>query len=245
MATHLAYAEQSERGVDILGVKVGTQSLSLVAADVVRWASAEGHPTTPRYVCATSVHGLIQGVRDPAFRSILNHADHIVPDGMPLVWFGRLSGFHAMQRVRGPSLMWEVCHRTARLPMRHFLYGGAPEVAEALRMRLCTEFPGIQVVGVYSPPFRALSDDELMEVVARINATGAEIVWVGLSTPKQAPSWMQGVGLEWLFRLFQEPGRLWRRYAYNNPRFLWLALLQLAGLKKFTNVDQAGRADAA
>ena len=115
-----------------------------------------------------------------------------------------------------------------------------------------------------------VSESELSEIVTRINRSGAEVVWVGLSTPKQerwiaavrdrlnarvilsvgaafdfhagrarqAPGWMQTTGLEWLFRLCQEPRRLWRRYAYNNPMFLWLALLQLAGLKQFTNATE-------
>ncbi len=263
--------------VNILGVAVSSQSLVEVAADVVRRATADKPARPPQYVCATSVHGLVEAARDPSFRAILNRAALVVPDGMPLVWFGRSHGRRTMSRVYGPDLMWEVCRRTDRLPVRHFLYGGAPGVAEDLRARLRAVFPALRVVGVYSPPFRELSDTELTEVAERINASGADIVWVGLSTPKQerwmaavrdrlrarvllsvgaafdfharrvrqAPRWMQGAGLEWLFRLSQEPRRLWRRYAYNNPVFLGLAMLQLAGLKKFTNGNQAERTNAA
>jgi len=263
--------------VNILGVEVSSLPLVEVATDVVRWATSDGRTSPPRYVCATSVHGLVEAAHDPSFRTVLNHATRVVPDGMPLVWFGRTCGWTGMSRVYGPDLMWEVCRRTARLPVRHFLYGGAPGVPEALATRLRAAFPGLQVAGMYSPPFRALSESELTDVAGRINASGADVVWVGLSTPKQerwiaavrdrlrarvllsvgaafdfharrvrqAPRWMQGAGLEWLFRLSQEPRRLWRRYAYNNPVFVWLALMQLAGLKRFTNADQAERANAA
>jgi len=147
-----------------------------------------------------------------------------------------------------------------------------------LSRRLQAEHPGLDIAGIYCPPFRPLSSSELCEVAERINASGAHIVWVGLSTPKQerwiravkgllrarvllsvgaafdfhagrirqAPSWMQQAGLEWFFRLLQEPRRLWRRYAFNNPLFVILASLQLAGLKRFDNSNgEGGRVNAA
>lgn len=255
--------------VNILGVNVSTFSSPDVAADVVRWATGARAESGPRYVCATSVHGLIEAARDPEFRAILNDADRVAPDGMPLVWFGRLRGRSGMSRVYGPALMKEVCRLTAGFAIRHFFYGGVPGVAEELRRRLQAEFGGLQVVGTLSPPYRPLTESELAEVATRITGSGADVVWVGLSTPKQerwiasvrdrlearvlisvgaafdfhagrvsqAPRWMQNAGLEWAFRLWQEPWRLWRRYAYNNPMFLYLALLQLAGLKQFTNTN--------
>jgi len=256
--------------VNILGVNVSASSMSEVAYTVARWATCPPSGASPRFVSATSVHGLIEGRRDPAFRAILNGASCVTPDGMPLVWFGRLRGQATMERVYGPALMKEVCRQTAGFAVRHFLYGGAPGVPEELGRNLQAEFPGLQIAGTFSPPYRSLTESELREVVARINGSGAQIVWVGLSTPKQeqwvaavrarlnarvllsvgaafdfhagrvrqAPRWMQTRGLEWLFRLWQEPRRLWRRYAYNNPMFLWLALQQLAGLKNFTNVTE-------
>ena len=256
--------------VDILGVGVSTLSLPEVVDDVVRWATAPRSKTWPHYVCATSVHGLVEAARDSTFRQVLNRAARVTPDGMPLVWFGRLRGARGMTRVYGPDLMKEVCHATAGRPVRHFFYGGAPGVPEELARRLGAEFPGLQVGGVYSPPYRPLLQPEFNRIAELINGSECQIVWVGLSTPKQerwiaairpllrarvvlsvgaafdfhtgrvpqAPAWMQASGLEWLFRLSQEPRRLWRRYAYNNPVFMWLALLQLAGLRKFTNVTE-------
>jgi N-acetylglucosaminyldiphosphoundecaprenol N-acetyl-beta-D-mannosaminyltransferase len=145
------------------------------------------------------------------------------------------------------------------------MYGGASGVPDELGRRLEAAFPGLDVVGAYSPPFRALSQTETSDVACMINESGADIVWVGLSTPKQerwiesvreqlnvkvmlsvgaafdfhtgrvrqAPGWMQRHGLEWLYRLTQEPRRLWKRYTKNNPIFLGLAFLQVTGLKRF------------
>lgn len=257
--------------VNILGVKVTTLSLADVAHEVVQWATAPGDGTAPRYVCATSVHGLIEAVDHPSFRGILNRAAHVTPDGMPLVWFGQLRKQRGMSRVYGPTLMKEVCRLTTASRIRHFFYGGIAGVADTLARRLSAQYPGLRVAGTYSPPFRALTDTELRGIAAVINDSGAEVVWVGLSTPKQerwidairgllsarvllsvgaafdfhvgrvrqAPHWVQRVGLEWLFRLVHEPRRLWRRYAYNNPMFMWLALLQLAGLRQFASPSDA------
>src|SRR5436305_7615012 len=165
--------------VDILGVMVSTASFSEVARDVVAWAT---RPTDslPRFVTATSVHGLIEATGDPAFRTILNGASRVTPDGMPLVWFGRLSGRTTMERVYGPTLMKDVCRQTAGLGVRHFFYGGAPGVPEQLAWRLQAEFPGLEVAGRLSPPFRALPASEVAASVRRLNVTGVEVVRVGL-----------------------------------------------------------------
>ena len=254
-----------QRTVDVLGVRVSVQGLDETAARIVGIAAARRSDDGPAYACATSVHGLIEASRDPEFRRILNTATIVTADGMPLVWFGRLSGHRSMKRVYGPTLMKLVCARAARAGVRHFFYGGAPGVADDLANAMAQEFPGLEVAGTYCPPFRQLSQMETEQVAEAINGSNADMVWVGLSTPKQerwihamrpklrvkmlvsvgaafdfhtggvlqAPEWIQPMGLEWLFRLVQEPRRLWRRYAYNNPRFLWLAALQLAGIKKF------------
>jgi N-acetylglucosaminyldiphosphoundecaprenol N-acetyl-beta-D-mannosaminyltransferase len=161
--------------------------------------------------------------------------------------------------------MKRVCAETVSTGARHFFYGGNPGVAEDLASRLAQEFPRLVIAGTYCPPFRLLTEDELDGVAARINDSRADIVWVGLSTPKQerwihsirerlevgvlvsvgaafdfhterirvAPRWMQRGGLEWFFRLTQEPRRLWRRYALNNPTFAALVLMQITGLRSF------------
>ena len=189
---------------------------------------------------------------DPELKRIHNEAGLTTPDGMPLVWCGRFAGARWMERVYGPDLMLELCATSVDMGWKHFFYGAGPGVADELADRLSEKFPGLQVVGTYSPPFRPLTAMEVGTVVEVLNASAADIVWVGLSTPKQerwmsqfrpllvaevlvgvgmafdihagqlaqAPPWMQRSGLEWLFRIIQEPKRLWRRYLSANPRFL-------------------------
>jgi N-acetylglucosaminyldiphosphoundecaprenol N-acetyl-beta-D-mannosaminyltransferase len=252
--------------VSLLGVPVATGHLSECAAQVVRWAREVTPQAGSRYVCATSVHGLVEGWRDPTFHAVLVAAAANTPDGVPLVWLGRLKGRRQMTRVSGPDLMLEVCRQSA-LPgstVRHFFYGGAPGVAEELARRLAARFPGLAVAGCASPPFRDLAPAELAIDAEKINRSGADIVWVGLGTPKQerwaaamrqrlrtkvlltvgaafdfhtgrlrqAPPRVQRAGLEWAYRLAQEPRRLWRRYLTNNPLFVALATAELLGWLK-------------
>jgi bacterial polymer biosynthesis proteins, WecB/TagA/CpsF family len=234
--------------VDVLGVGVSAIDMALAVETVDAWIAAGER----RYVCVTGVHGIMESQRDPELRAIHNAAGLVTPDGMPLVWLARGAGFRSVDRVYGPDLMLASCEASVARHYRHFLYGGAPGVADRLAERLRARFPGLQIVGTYSPPFRphiTLEDDA---VLRDINAAGPDIVWVGLSTPKQewwmhahrshltasvligvgaafdfhagvkrqAPRWVQRSGLEWLFRLSQEPRRLWRRYSRNNTRFL-------------------------
>ena len=164
--------------VSILGVNVSVAPFETTAATLVEMArkpSING----AAYACATSVHGLIEADRDPQFRRILNKAAFVVPDGMPLVWFGRLRRHREMERVYGPSLMKRVCALSAEHELRHFFYGGPPGVADDLARRLATAYPGLQVAGTHSPPYRTLREDELDRVANVINDAEAHIVWVG------------------------------------------------------------------
>jgi len=207
----------------------------------------------------------MEAQRDPDFRRILNRSFLCTPDGMPTVWIGRLRGHAGMTRVYGPDFMLELCRSAVQRDCRHFLYGGGPGTAARLRRRLECLVPGIQIAGTYTPPFRPLSLPEEDELIAAVAKAQPDVVWVGLSTPKQerfmahmvnrldtrllvgvgaafdihagllrdAPAWVKSCGLQWLFRLLLEPRRLWRRYAANNPRFVWQVLLQLTGVKQF------------
>jgi N-acetylglucosaminyldiphosphoundecaprenol N-acetyl-beta-D-mannosaminyltransferase len=251
---------KSERA-NVLGVGISALNLDLAEAAV---AQALEHKTKG-YICVTGVHGVSEAQQDPVFRAILNHSFLTTPDGMPTVWMGRWQGFRQMRRVYGPDLMLRVCEFTQRRGFTHFLYGGAPGVAEALKAQLEQRFPGLRIVGTYTPPFRALTKEEERELARRVRELKPDIFWVGLSTPKQekfmaqywqtldatlffgvgaafdfhagrmrqAPRWMQRSGLEWLFRLACDPGRLWKRYLKNNPRFVFRALCQLAHLKTY------------
>ncbi len=218
---------------------------------------------TRGYVCVTGVHGVMEAQDNPAFRKILNQALLCTPDGMPMVWYGKLNGHKEMGRVYGPDLMLELCE----LPdCRHFLYGGSNGCAEVLKNRLEQRFPGIPIVGTYEPPWRPLTPAEEAALANQVADSRPDIMWVGLSTPKQekfmaeylpkldvpimvgvgaafdmhsgrlpqAPKWMQKSGLEWLYRLCREPRRLWRRYLKNNPRFALRAFCQFTGLKTYS-----------
>lgn len=133
----------------------------------------------------TGVHGIMEAQRDAEFSTILNRALLVVPDGMPTVWVGRTQGHAGMKRVFGPDLMLEMCRRSVLKGLTHFLYGGKPGVAEQLASNLERQFPGIKIVGTYTPPFRPLSVEELSSLEAMTRQLKPDLFWVGLSTPKQ------------------------------------------------------------
>ncbi len=166
---------------NVLGVGVHAIDLP-TAALVVETALRNG---TQGYVCVTGVHGVMEAQRDPAFRNILNRALLVTPDGMPTVWVGHLQGHSRMRRVFGPDLMFAVCRRSIASGVRHFLYGGTPGLTDKLSKNLRRLFPGLEIVGDFSPPFRPLRSDELLALEKKMEAARPDIVWVGLSTPKQ------------------------------------------------------------
>ena len=137
------------------------------------------------YICVTGVHGVMEAQAGPGFRDILNRAFLCTPDGMPMVWLGKWHGHREMSRVYGPDLMLEVCAWSEESGCRHFFFGGAPGVAEQLRDRLTARFPKLQTVGCYTPPFRPLNAEEEKQLQEMIHAARPDILWVGLSTPKQ------------------------------------------------------------
>ena len=167
--------------VDILGVKVSAVNLpnALMLAETAIKSGQSG------YICVTGVHGVMEAQKDPHFLEILNGAVINTPDGMPLSWVGWLSGFPAMNRVYGPDFMLALCELSVRRGYRHFLLGGKPGVAPALQTALQTRFPGLNVVGTYTPPFRALTSEEENGLFTLVRSVRPDIIWVGLSTPKQ------------------------------------------------------------
>lgn len=167
--------------VNVLGVGISVLNLKTALAAMAQ-AVAERRKG---YICITGVHGVMEAQDDPEFRRILNGAFLCTPDGMPMVWSGKLRGHREMSRVYGPDLMLEVCAWSQQSGCRHFFYGGLPGVPETLRDRLVQRFPGLQVVGCYSPPFRPLNEEELTQLQITIRETKPDILWVGLSTPKQ------------------------------------------------------------
>ena len=137
------------------------------------------------YVCLTGVHGIMESQDNPELRQILNRAFLCLPDGMPTVWVGRAQGHRQMRRVYGPDFMMELCRRSRLSGYRHFLYGGAPGVAEQLHARLQILMPWLQVVGMYTPPYGPLSAEQEADLFGSLARSKPDILWVGLSTPKQ------------------------------------------------------------
>lgn len=174
-------AEVVHEYANVLGVNVSAINLARAVAIADRWIGVGDCG----YVCVTGVHGVMEAQADAEFRHILNHACINTPDGMPMSWVGRLQGFDQMDRVFGPDFMLEMCRFSVERNYRHFLYGGQPGVAERLKDALQGKFPGLQVVGTYTPPFRDLTAEEEAELVAQVQESKPHILWVGLSTPKQ------------------------------------------------------------
>lgn len=247
---------------EVMGVRVNAVQISDVVAYMERRIHERGRCHS---VAATSMHGIVEAQREPEFKQILNNTELIVPDGTPLVWAGRRRGHDLPRRVYGPDLMLAFCGETQKQGYRHFFYGGEPGVAKELGESLKRRFPGMQVAGAFSPPFRSLPKEEEMEILSMISTAAPDVLWVGLGTPKQerwmhehrdklnvpivvgvgaafdmlsdrrrqAPKWMRENGLEWFFRLCQEPRRLWRRYLIYGTEFIFLTLLESLRLKKF------------
>jgi N-acetylglucosaminyldiphosphoundecaprenol N-acetyl-beta-D-mannosaminyltransferase len=170
---------------NVLGVGISAINLPLALETLDAWIKRK-HRT---YVCITGVHGVMESQADPELRKIHNQAGLVTPDGMPMVWMSRLAGHQHVDRVYGPDLMLAVCEASAHKGYRHYFYGGNEGVPELLRDKLREKFPGLRVVGTYSPPFRPLTPEEDAAIVAQINAAQPDIIWVGLSTPKQE-RWM-------------------------------------------------------
>jgi len=228
--------------VNVLGVGLNALDLDAAVAAVARALERR----TKGYICVTGVHGVSEAQVDPAFRAILNESFLNTPDGMPMVWMGRLQGFSGMRRVYGPDLMLRVCDYTRTRGLTHFFYGGAPGVAEELKARLESRFPGLRVVGAYSPPFRPLTGAEAEALAARVRGLRPDIFWVGLSTPKQekfmAQHWREldatlfvGVGAAFDFhagrvrqapRWMQRSGLEWLFRLGSEPRRLWKRYLK-------------------
>jgi N-acetylglucosaminyldiphosphoundecaprenol N-acetyl-beta-D-mannosaminyltransferase len=176
----------ARRTFDVLGTNVDLVQVPSAIERIERWIS-EGKKGS--YVTLTNVHAVMEAYKDPDFKRVLNDASMVCPDGMPLIWLGRMHGHDLRRRVYGPELMWEFFRRAQDKSYSHFFYGGQPTVLEKLVGELERDFPGIRIAGAYSPPFRSLTQAEKNEVVNMINSTGANILWVGLGCPKQE-RWM-------------------------------------------------------
>jgi N-acetylglucosaminyldiphosphoundecaprenol N-acetyl-beta-D-mannosaminyltransferase len=238
--------------MNVLGVGISITNIAKAVDEIQGWI--ERHE--PHYICVTGVHGVMESQKNADLKRIHNQSGLTVPDGMPMVWVGHLKRYPNIERVYGPDLMMEICKISLRKGYSHFFYGGEEGVAKKLQENLEEKFPGIHIVGTYTPPFRSLNKQEEAELIEKIAKAKPDLFWVGLSTPKQehfmanylprlntkvmigvgaafdihtgrikdAPQWVKKMGLQWAHRLGQEPRRLWKRYLYNNPKFVYLFL---------------------
>lgn len=239
---HASVTRANVPRANVLGVAVSAIDLASAVDLAARWIDAGD----PGYICLTGVHGVMEARADDAFRLILNRAAINAPDGMPMTWVGRLQGFRRMDRVFGPDFMAFMCRLSVQRGYRNFLYGGQPGVAELLRDNLKEKFPGLHISGTYTPPFSNLTLEQECEVVARVRQSKPQIVWVGLSTPKQERFMAQylhrlqvpllvGVGAAFDYHTgrirdcsawIKRAGLQWAHRAMQDPEHLWKRYLR-------------------
>jgi len=243
--------------MQIIGVEVSCTSYSEAVSDISLWANKR----ESRFICAANVHMVMEAYDSSDYCKVVNNADLVTPDGMPLVWMLRLKGEYQQERVYGPTLMLHILENAEKNGIPIGFLGSTPEVVSALIDRMRIKFPELKILFHISPPFRPTTEDENNQIVDQILKSGVRILFLGLGCPKQeiwmaehkgkipavmvgvgaafdfhagvkpqSPPFLQKLGLEWLFRLFHEPRRLWKRYLYNNPRFIILAIADLLGL---------------
>jgi N-acetylglucosaminyldiphosphoundecaprenol N-acetyl-beta-D-mannosaminyltransferase len=235
-------AAQPAVQANVLGVGIHAVNID-VAASMLKARIRGG---TKGYVCLTGVHGIMEAQRDPGLKSIFAEALLVAPDGIPTVWMGHLQGFSAMQRVFGPDLMIEIISRAEFRDCTHFFCGGEPGVAERLRVEMLRRFPWAKITGVYSPPFRSMSAIEESDLAAEVRLQQPDIIWVGLSTPKQEifmarylpmldTKLMIGVGAAFLFHTgaikdspewIKRAGLQWFHRLLQEPSRLWRRYLR-------------------
>ena len=170
----------------ILGIPIDVLSWSKAVDCIFQWAE-RGESRT---VCVCGVHSVITGRKSLTHGTAIKAADLVTPEGAPVAWMIRKRGHVAQMRISGPDLMWACCQRALSNGTAMFLYGSTPSTLSKLERRLRSEFPGINIVGTFSPPFRNMSAEEDAGIVDMINRSAARIVWVGLGCPKQE-AWMQ------------------------------------------------------
>lgn len=241
--------------VDLLGAAIDNLGRAEALARIAALVSS-GRPSL---VVTPNVDHLVRLQRDPEFQEIYRQAALVLTDGVPLLWAARFLGTPIREKLSGSDLFDDLCRLARDRGYRVFFMGGREDAAALAAEIVRRRYPGVQVVGTYSPPFGFEHDEpELARIDALLTEARPDLLLLGLGSPKQerwsarssarlgipvtigigitfeytaglvrrAPVWMQRAGLEWLFRLASEPGRLWKRYLVDDPRFFWLVLRQ-------------------
>lgn len=234
---------------EILKTNINVTNMS----DTIKYIGEHLDDLRGKYICVSNVHTTVMSYENEEYRKIQNSAAMALPDGAPLSSYSRRKGYKQAQRVTGPDLMLELFAISKEKGYRHYFYGATEETLQSMREVLERDYPGIEIAGMYAPPFRALTPQEDAQIVAKINESRPDFIWIGLGAPKQeewmyqhmgqlqgvligvgagfdylagyikrAPRWMQRMSLEWLYRLLQDPKRLWRRYFTSNVKFICL-----------------------
>ena len=215
------------------------------------------------YVTVNNVHTMIEGFWNSSYQTIINDGYLSIPDGKPLEVLGRLKGNKNISRLFGPSIMEKFIDWGRQDDVSHFFFGSSQETLVKLKQAIELNYPGTQVVGMISPPYKPVEEWDNENFIKTINEARPDFIWIGLGAPKQerwmcthyqkinkgilfgigagfdylagntkhAPAWMKNSSLEWLYRLIQEPKRLWKLYATTIPQFIFFALLELIGIK--------------
>jgi len=243
--------ELKVKTLSVIGFPVTALPFDAQIKLILEWASSH----ESKVVCVANVHMLTEAYWHPEFSSILESADLVTPDGMPLVWMMKLMGAHEQNRVAGMDILLSLCQLASLQNISVFFLGSEATILERMKMKLEREFPELQIVGMEPLPFRPLTREEDDAIIEKIHASGAGILLVSLGCPKQeywmhqhkdkiqavmiglgavfpvlagvhkrAPLWIRESGLEWFYRLIQEPRRLWIRYLKTIPTFIWLTL---------------------
>ena len=240
------------RSMTLGAVRLDAVPMNAAVEKILAWSRAG----SARTVCVTNVHGAVEAL-SPEFQQAINGADLVCVDGVPLVWAARAKGL-LLDRIFGADLMVETAKRAEAEGVAVGLLGGTQEIIDAVQQRLKTMFPALRISFAESPPFRPPTTTESDQLRARINASGAAILFIALGCPKQelwmaankphlttvmlgvgwafellagsskrAPIWAREIGLEWIFRIVEEPGRLGARSLNTIPPFVWLTIREL------------------
>lgn len=240
--------------IDIIGSRVTAASLDVLNEVILDWAKQR----LSKCICVANTHMLVEAHRRPSFGEIVQQADVVTPDGMPLVWMLRILGAKNQDRVAGLDLLQDLCRKAEKEKVSVYFLGSMDLILQKMRTRLQVEYPDLVIADMEPLPFRPLTVEEDEALIQRVNASGAGLVMIALGCPKQecwmaahkdqinavmiglggafpvyagihrrASGWVRHMGMEWFYRLIQEPRRLWKRYASSIPVFIYLAIKQL------------------
>lgn len=238
---------------NILGVNIAVSNIN----ETVRYLEGNLEKLRGNYICVSNIHTTVTAYEYEEYRNIQNVGALALPDGKPLSIVSKLRGFKNAERVAGPDLMGVLFKESEEKGYKHYFYGSTEETLELLKIKLGEKYPKLNIVGMYSPPFKSEVSLENEDILNQINSKDVDFLWVGLGAPKQekwmyihknkvnavmigvgagfdyyaenikrAPIWMQNYSLEWLYRLMQDPKRLFKRYISTNIKFIYLILFE-------------------